>query len=373
MVEGKESVLYALPFCAGTVTGIFVCGQENFYSSRIFITAAGSMLAGLAMASATILCLLKRKALLKDILACSAIFFCGIFCWSNHMLIAIAADDGSYGNVGIAGKATAPAAEWLKTGIDSLPLEDYGHNALIKALVTGDQSDVPPPVKAAFRNSGASHILALSGMHLAIIYLILTKMLSVLGQSGKADITRFAIITGSTLFYSVMTGSSPSIIRAFLFILLRETAVLSGRKARPVNILCFALTVQCAINPEVVTSASFQLSYLAMCGIYFLYPTLRDIYPANVPVLKKIWDSAAMSIACQAFTGPLAWVLFGSAPVYFIITNLIAVPLTSALMPVALAAVFLDSFGMCPGFLAGGIDLCCMAVIRSLEIICSLP
>ena len=356
MVEGKESVLYALPFCAGTVTGIFVCGQENFYSSRIFITAAGSMLAGLAMASATILCLLKRKALLKDILACSAIFFCGIFCWSNHMLIAIAADDGSYGNVGIAGKATAPAAEWLKTGIDSLPLEDYGHNALIKALVTGDQSDVPPPVKAAFRNSGASHILALSGMHLAIIYLILTKMLSVLGQSGKADITRFAIITGSTLFYSVMTGSSPSIIRAFLFILLRETAVLSGRKARPVNILCFALTVQCAINPEVVTSASFQLSYLAMCGIYFLYPTLRDIYPANV-----------------AFTGPLAWVLFGSAPVYFIITNLIAVPLTSALIPMALAAVFLDSFGMCPGFLAGGIDLCCMAVIRSLEIICSLP
>ena len=373
MVEGKESVLYALPFCAGTVTGIFVCGQENFYSSRIFITAAGSMLAGLAMASATILCLLKRMALLKDILACSAIFFCGIFCWTNHMLIAIAADDGSYGNAGIAGKATAPAAEWLKTGIDSLPLEDYGHNALIKALVTGDQSDVPPPVKAAFRDSGASHILALSGMHLAIIYLILTKMLSVLGQSGKADITRFAIITGSTLFYSVMTGSSPSIIRAFLFILLRETAVLSGRKARPVNILCFALTVQCAINPEVVTSASFQLSYLAMCGIYFLYPTLRDIYPANVPVLKKVWDSAAMSIACQAFTGPLAWVLFGSAPVYFIITNLIAVPLTSALMPVALAAVFLDSFGMCPGFLAGGIDLCCMAVIRSLEIICSLP
>ena len=170
-----------------------------------------------------------------------------------------------------------------------------------------------------------------------------------------------------------MTGSSPSIVRAFLFILLRETALMTGRKANAAGILCFGMTVQCALNPGVITSASFQLSYLAMCGIYFLYPVLRDLYPAPVPVLKKVWDSAAMSISCQAFTGPLAWFLFGSAPVYFIITNLIAIPPTSALMPVAILAVFLHEMGICPAILIRAIDFSTESVIRCLEIICTLP
>lgn len=371
MVEGRESVLYALPFCAGTVTGIFLCGHHILYSGDSYQVASVSMLAGSCLAAAAVLAGDRIRHGSRLALAVAAVFFCGMFCWSSHEITDIAAEDR--GSPNIVERATAPAAAWLKSGIDALPLDDYGSNALIKALVTGDQSDVPEDVKAAFRDSGASHILALSGMHLAIIYLILTKVLAVLGQSRKADIARFSIILASTLFYSIMTGSSPSIIRAFLFILLRETALLTGRKARPVNILCFALTVQCALDPGVITSASFQLSYLAMCGIYFLYPFLRDLYPAPVPVLKKVWDNAAMSIACQAFTGPLAWVLFGSAPIYFIITNLIAIPLTSALMPVALGAVFLDRAGICPEFLIRGINWCCEFTVWCLEVICTLP
>ena len=104
-----------------------------------------------------------------------------------------------------------------------------------------------------------------------------------------------------------------------------------------------------------------------------MYPVLRDLYPAPVPVLKKVWDSAAMSISCQVFTGPLAWLLFGSAPVYFIITNLIAVPITSALMPVALVAVFLYRMDICPDILLRAIDFSTELVIRCLEIICTLP
>lgn len=368
MVEGKESVLYALPFCAGTVTGIFICGRGFSFSESLYVTAALSMLLGLGLACGVCI---SSDSTVKRFLAMSAVFCCGVFCWSVHRLTGIS----EYGHEdgGLAERITAPAAAWLKSGIDSLPLRDYGSNALIKALVTGDQSDVPLKIKTAFRDSGASHILALSGMHLAVIYLILSKILSVLGKSRKADIARFTVIIASTLFYSVMTGSSPSIVRAFLFILLRETALMTGRKANAAGILCFGMTVQCALNPGVITSASFQLSYLAMCGIYFLYPVLRDLYPAPVPVLKKVWNSAAMSISCQAFTGPLAWFLFGSAPVYFIITNLIAIPPTSALMPVAILAVFLHEMGICPAILIRAIDFSTESVIRCLEIICTLP
>ena len=368
MAEGRESVAYALPFCAGTVTGIMICGHGVLHRTGTYLTAAISLPACILLLA---LCFFRRK---KEggilALAAAAMFSCGAFCWSAHALGEMSVPDGK---MTLAEELTAPPALWLKSAIDSLPLQDYGSNALIKALVTGDRSDVPASTAAAFRDSGASHILAVSGMHLAVIYAVLSRLLSVLGRTRQADMARFAVITSSTLFYSVMTGSSPSIIRAFLFILLRETAKLTGRKARPGNILCFALTVQCALSPAVIVSASFQLSYLAMCGIYFLYPALRDLYPDNVPVMKKIWNSAAMSIACQAFTGPLAWFLFGSAPAYFIITNLIAIPLTSALMPVALAAALLHRAGMCPDVLVRAIDLSTVFLVDCLEVICSLP
>ena len=370
MVEGKESVLYALPFCAGTVTGIFLCGSGIISPAAPYAAASVSMCAGSGAAALLAVCRDRLGDRMKYCIMAAAVFFCGLFCWSNHSIIGLSSGGDA---PTMAERITAPAAAWLKSGIDSLPLEDRGSNALIKALVTGDKSDVPPSTAKAFRDSGASHILALSGMHLAVIYLVLTKILAVFGHTWKLRRVRFFLIIISTLFYSVMTGSSPSIVRAFLFILLRETAILTGRKANPANILCFSLTIQGALSPPVMTSASFQLSYLAMCGIYFLYPALSGIYPAGVPVLKKVWDSAAMSIACQAFTGPLAWLLFGSAPLYFIITNMIAVPLTSALMPAALAAVFLDSLGWCPDFVFTGMDRCCRLVVWCLEVICSLP
>ena len=377
MAEGRESVLYALPFCAGTVTGIFICSHFTVRSGSMYWLAACA-LAGCLLSAWM---LLSRKVgkvpggWAKYAAAIAAVFLCGMFCWTSGSLSKLSCPDtvAGGGHAGPAASLTAPAAAWLKDGIDSLPLGSPADNALIKALVTGDQSDVPASVKAAFRDSGASHILALSGMHLALIYVILTRMLSVFGKSREADIARFAVIIASTLFYSVMTGSSPSIVRAFIFISLRETAILCGRKPSDADILCFSLTLQCALDPEVITSAGFQLSYLAMCGIYFLYPHLRDMYPAKVPVLKTIWNSAALSIACQVFTGPLAWLLFGSAPMYFIITNLIAVPMTSALMPAALAAVFLHEAGICPEFLTEAIGWTAGAVVDCLEVICELP
>ena len=370
MAEGRESVAYALPFCAGTVTGIFICGYRVLHRTESYLAASISSAACLILLAAWFFGREKTRGLCGIAPVAAAMFFCGIFCWSSHALgeLSVPGDRKT-----LAEELASPAAAWLKSSIDSLPLRDYGSNALIKALVTGDRSDVPESTEAAFRDSGASHILALSGMHLAVIYMILSKILSVFGQSRPADKVRFAIILGSTFFYSVMTGSSPSIIRAFLFITLRETALLTGRKARPANILCSSLTIQCALSPPVITSASFQLSYLAMCGIYFLYQALRDLYPAGVPVIKKIWDSAAMSIACQAFTGPLAWLLFGSAPAYFIITNLIAVPLSSALMPAALAAAFLYRAGLCPDFIIRGIDMATVFLVDCLKVICQLP
>ena len=169
---------------------------------------------------------------------------------------------------------------------------------------------------------------------------------------------RYLLNVGSSLAYCIATGAGPSLVRAFLFILIGETAAILHRENVPTLTLMAAMTVQLAIEPEVITSLGFQLSYLAMAGIMLVYPHLERIYPASESAfpgrfdpMRRIWQSAMLSISCQLFTGPLAWIRFHSFPKYFIITNLTALPLTSAVMLLSVCAIILSALGICPGIL----------------------
>ena len=122
MVEGRESVLYALPFCAGTVTGIFLCGHHILYSGDSYQVASVSMLAGSCLAAAAVLAGDRIRHGSRLALAVAAVFFCGMFCWSSHEITDIAAEDR--GSPNIVERATEPAAAWLKSGIDALRMAE---------------------------------------------------------------------------------------------------------------------------------------------------------------------------------------------------------------------------------------------------------
>lgn len=239
---------------------------------------------------------------------------------------------------------------------------------LVTALVSGDRSDIAPEVKSAFRRSGASHILALSGMHLGIIYGIISKILGLAGGHPVAARIRSMLIIGVCGIYAAVTGAGPSITRAFLFILLREIASMTGRSRNPLTIFTSALAIHLLISPGSVTLPGFQLSYLAMCGIYILYPRLDALYPAQRrdPV-RKIWSLACLSISCQAFTAPAAWFHFRSFPRWFLLTNMIAMPLASLLMVTAVTSIALSAAGFCPAFMVRAVNMLAHALIWSLS------
>lgn len=255
--------------------------------------------------------------------------------------------------------AATSSAEWIKGVIDKIPYRDAQTGGLVKALITGDRSGISSETTAVFRESGASHILALSGMHLGIIYMVLLWIMVPLGNTPAARRVRCFATIAATLFYSIATGFSPSITRAFLFIAINEVLKLCGRKKSPARVFCIALFVQLAINPLVISSVGFQLSYLAMCGITLLYPRLYDWYPHEkmhngktvLDLPGKIWQAAALSISCQAFTAPLVWIRFHSFPTYFLLTNLLAMPVTSVVMILSVLTITLSAMGVCPGFL----------------------
>lgn len=256
-------------------------------------------------------------------------------------------------------------------------IEDTGFGPvaepIIKALISGDRSDVAPAVRDAFRSSGASHLLALSGMHLGIIYAMISRVLGLAGGHPVVVRIRSAMIISACLFYAIITGASPSIMRAFLFILLRETALVTGRSTDPAGIFSTALMLHLLFSPGSIMTPGFQLSYLAMAGIYLLFPKLKAIYPENRhDPIKKIWDIASLSISCQTFTAPVAWYHFHSFPRWFLLTNMIAMPLASLLIPLAILAIILHSIGLGTGMLTWGVDHLAGALTSALGIIASM-
>lgn len=260
-------------------------------------------------------------------------------------------------------------ARALAALIDSVPYSDDRVSALVKALVVGDRSGLGPGLKAAFRKSGASHLLALSGMHIGILYLLVDRLTKPFVRSPRALCAKRLVIILASVFYTLVVGAGPSITRACLFICLREIARILDRPVSNVRIFSVALTVQLFFSPLSVMEAGFQLSYLAMAAIFFLYPRLERMYPEKGGgfLLKKIWNGATLSLSCQLFTAPAAWYHFRTLPVHFLLTNLLASPLMTLVMFTALAAIILTGMGICPPWMVKTSEGACRALLFIIE------
>ena len=249
---------------------------------------------------------------------------------------------------GLVGRLAEGSAEGVRALIDSLPFPSSETAPILKAFLTGDRSSLPRETTAVFRSSGASHLLAVSGLHIGVIYLIFRRIGSIFGNFPAVRAARSLLTMAAAGFFTVMVGGSPSSVRAFLFIVISETALLAGRKRDSLKVLCLALFLQLAAFPEMIRSVGFQLSYAAMLGIFLLYPAMDSWYPAPerpAPALsnplRRIWQGAALSISCQVFTAPLSWHYFHSFPRYFLLTNLLALPLTTGIIALSIATIFL--------------------------------
>jgi len=275
-----------------------------------------------------------------------------------------------------------PAPSWIREAlsgfcnlIDSIDFRNSTTGPLVKALLTGQRDGMDRSIVESFRASGASHILALSGLHLGILYGILGKMLSFTGNSRPARIIKSTVIIAFSTFYFIITGAAPSLVRAFLFITIGELSrLLPGRRRSNMNTYCMALTIQLCVNPLSISSLGFQLSYLAMLGIFIVFPKINAWYPpsSRFDPLRFIWTSMSMSISCQVFTAPLVWLRFKSFPVYFLLTNLISLPLTELLVISAVVTVLLSAAGCCPDIAKSLTDFLGQTLISALNIIGSM-
>ena len=398
MIETADIKPLALAFTFGAASGLLL---SRISMHAAYISSATSLLVALTLTVITSADRRQAEILLLFLTA-------GVFCAATSTLTSLGA---------VAGKPLfAGLAAYFRSMISSIPFPHEGTAPLVNALLTGDRSSLDSSVMNSFRDSGASHILALSGLHLGIIYGILLKVTSIFGKHPTVKAVRSLIIISLCGIYTLATGASPSLVRAFLFILVNETARLTHRSNNPLRVYCAALFIQTAINPQVISSTGFQLSYLAMAGIFLLYPALKKWYPQEEAAgdmliekgagltesdglegvmidkgccrasrcwtswmktivsaaPRKIWDAAALTISCQVFTGPLAWWKFGTFPKYFLLTNLLSLPLTSAVMLLSVSTSVLFAIGICPDFLISLTDSSASLLLFIMKVISSM-
>lgn len=231
----------------------------------------------------------------------------------------------------------------------------------VAALTLGYKEDLDPDIERSFQKAGAAHILAVSGLHTGIVYTLLVALLTLGGrlrpmyeQRGWQCVLSGSIIAGLTA-YAAMTGGTPSVVRSVLMLTLMEIAVVLHREAFSPNTLAAAAVLILVVHPLDLFSVSFQLSFMAVLGILVLLPLFRFRIPGGKvkkhslqASVRRIGDYfigiVGVSLAAQLGTLPLTLYYFGQCSNYFLLTNLIVIPL--AFVIVSLGVLLLGVSGL---------------------------
>jgi competence protein ComEC len=220
-------------------------------------------------------------------------------------------------------------------------------NGFLEALLFGYTEDLDPALMKSYADTGVIHIIAISGLHLALICQILQLVLSRRRGGKFTKWINFILIVSILWAYSLFSGASPSVIRAaamfslalFARKILREPILYNTLAASAFALLCF--------EPDWLWDTGFQLSYAAVLGLGLFATPIQMLFLFRNKLLQAVWQAASVTIAAQMLTTPLSIYYFHQFPVYFLFANLIAVPLSS-------------------GILAGGILLCLFYLIQPL-------
>ena len=234
--------------------------------------------------------------------------------------------------------------------------DDEDAQAVLAAMTLGDKSALSRQLRATYSSTGASHILALSGLHLGIIYLLLSRL--TLGRR-RWWLTQVLVVL-AIWAYALLTGLSPSVVRAAIMISVYALFSLGGRQRAPLGVLSFTAIVMLLADSSALFDVGFQLSFMAMLAILLFMP-LFDRYLSSprllrLPPLHWLASLMALSMAAQLGTAPLVAYYFGQFSPWFLLTNIIVVPAATLILYGALAALLLPALGTALLWLTGALN-----------------
>lgn len=209
--------------------------------------------------------------------------------------------------------------------------------AIAAALLVGQSEDLDPELNQHYAATGTLHVLSVSGLHTGLLYWIILMLSKPLKKVRGGNV----MISGLTIVllwsYAMITGLSPSVLRAVVMFTLMTVASPFGLRSNMYNTLAGSAFLLLLFDPWLITRIGFQLSYLAVLGIVWLHPLILRLWEPNSRIVFSGWNLTSVSIAAQLTTMPVSLLNFQQLPAWFIPANLIIIPLSSLALFVGLA------------------------------------
>jgi competence protein ComEC len=216
-------------------------------------------------------------------------------------------------------------------------IKDDDAFAVASTLILGYRADLSPQMLDTYSKTGTIHALSVSGMHVGLVYLVLNQLLYFLNRGHVTRIIKTILILSLIWFYTLLTGFSPSVLRAGIMISVFIIAKLFNRNTNSYNIIAFAAFCLLLYNPFLLQDVGFQLTFMAVLGLIYLQPKIEGWLYVKNPWLNKIWSTLAMSLAAQLATYPFSVYYFHQFPLYFLLSNLFITLPTALIMYIGLS------------------------------------
>ncbi|MDX8340920.1 ComEC/Rec2 family competence protein [Draconibacterium sp. IB214405] len=232
---------------------------------------------------------------------------------------------------------------------------------ILSALTLGYKRELDRETKRIFSSAGAMHILAVSGLHVGILFFAFSFIFGFLKKRKAGKLIYHLILIALLWSYAFITGLSPSVMRACTMFSLITIANNIHRRANIYNTLAASAFLLLLINPNNLFEVGFQLSYMAVFGIVYLQPRLAAIWPVKNKIALFFWNLITVSVAAQIATFPLSAYYFNQFPTYFLLSNIVVIPAAMVLIPLGIGLLAFSSVPL----LAEGISFLVKWIIKT--------
>ena len=242
----------------------------------------------------------------------------------------------------------------IKKGIQiSLSQKGFSKNelAVINALLIGNKQQISSELRNSYAKAGAIHILAISGLHIGILFFMLSFLFSPLKYFKNGLLIKTISVISLLWMFAILTGFSASVTRAvtmFSFISLGQ----SFKRDTPIEYSIIAsMFILLIVSPLFLFDIGFQLSYCAVFSIVWLQPLFYNLWNPKLIIIRKVWQLTTVSIAAQIGVLPISLFYFHQFPGLFLISNLIIIPFLGIILTFGFILILLIKIDYLPNFL----------------------
>lgn len=241
---------------------------------------------------------------------------------------------------------------------------------LIKAISLGQKSDLEHTTKTAFSKAGIMHILAVSGLHVGIVWTLIAFLLNPI-RKLKPSVKTYTIILEIACIwaFAFITGFAPSVQRAAFMFSLMAISKINQYEKDSINLVIASAVILLLFNPHLLFEVGFQLSYSAVLGIILLYPKIYPLIYCKNKFANTIWQVEVVSFAAVIGTAPISIYYFHQFSLVFPITNLIAIPAAYILVAGSILLFIVGGIAWLGNFVGLILSKICAALVQMIEVI----